>query len=303
MTDEIDLAFAHPEARAAAMAAGAPLPPDRISLRDHVVMADIGAFGTERGQKQRLRFDIAVDLAPCVSDAGDDVDRILSYDRLTEAVADALAERRLDLLETLAEAVAARILAQPQAGRVYLRIEKLDRGPGALGVAIVRARATGAAPAPAPTEAAAPRPVLAVFDSAALGAADLARRLDALAATGGAVLIAVTLPDGLPVAPDPVAQARIDLLGLEQNAWALAARDARLSVVASRTEMDWAIRQGAMVVWAPGKLVLDAPDAPQGPVDPGRLAAWLAARIGATMIVLHGTVAIPADCRVTVTRA
>ena len=85
MTSEIDLAFAHPEVRAAAMAAGAPLPPDRISLRDHVVMADIGAFGTERGQKQRLRVDIAVDLAPCVSDAGDDVDRILSYDRLTEA--------------------------------------------------------------------------------------------------------------------------------------------------------------------------------------------------------------------------
>jgi dihydroneopterin aldolase len=301
MTDEIDLAFAHPEARAAAMAAGAPLPPDRISLRDHVVMADIGAFGAERGQKQRLRFDIAVDLAPVAADAGDDVDRILSYDRLTEAVADALAEGRLDLLETLAEAVAARILAQPQAGRVYLRIEKLDRGPGALGVAIVRDRAAGAAPAPA--EPAAPRPVLAVFDSVAPDTADLTRRLDALAARDGAVVIAVTLPEGLPVAPDPVAQARIDLLGLEQNAWALAARDARLSVVASRTEMDWAIRHGAMVVWAPGKLVLDAPDALQGPVDPGALAAWLAARIGATMIVLHGTVAIPADCRVTVTRA
>ena len=149
--------------------------------------------------------------------------------------------------------MAARILAQPQADRVYLRIEKLDRGPGALGVAIVRARATGAAPAPAPDDAAAPRPVLAVFDNAALGAADLARRLDALAAPGGAVVIAVTLPEGLPVAPDPAAQARIDLLGLEQNAWALAARDPRLSVVASRTEMDWAIRQGAMVVWAPSQ--------------------------------------------------
>lgn len=301
MTDEIDRAFAHPEVLAAAMAAGAPLPPDRISLRDHVVLAEIGAFGAERGLKQRLRFDIAVELVSVAADAGDDVDRILSYDRLTEAVADALADRRLDLLETLAEAVAARILAAPQADRVFLRIEKLDRGPGAPGVAIVRARAAGV-PVP-PADPSAPRPVLAVFDNAALSAPDLGRRLDALAARARAVVIAVSLPAGpRPRASDPVAQARIDLLGLEQNAWALAARDPRLSVVASRTEMDWAVRQGAMVVWAPGKLVLDAPDAPAGVVDPGALAAWLAARIGATMIALHGTVAIPADCRVPVTQ-
>ena len=36
---------------------------DRIHLRDHVVTADIGAFQTERGQPQRLRFTIEVDLA------------------------------------------------------------------------------------------------------------------------------------------------------------------------------------------------------------------------------------------------
>ena len=36
--------------------------------------------------------------------------------------------------------VADRILLEPQAMRVFVRIEKLDRGPGALGVEIVRAR-------------------------------------------------------------------------------------------------------------------------------------------------------------------
>lgn len=300
MTDEIDLAFAHPEARAAAMAAPGASPPDRISLRDHVVLADIGAFGAERGQMQRLRFDIAVELAPRAADAGDDVDRILSYDRLTEAVADALADGRLDLLETLAEAVATRILAQPLAIRVFLRIEKLDRGSGALGVGIVRTRAGAATWQP--RQASAPRPVLAFFDNAAIAAPDLSRRLDVLAARRGAVVIAVALPEGpAPRSADPVAQARIALCGLEQNAWALAARDPRLSVVATRAEMDWAIRRGVMVVWAPGKLILAAPDAPQGPVDAGALAAWLAVRIGAAAIILHGTVAIPADCRVTVT--
>ena len=49
---------------------------------------------------------------------------------------------RLNLLETLAERIADRILIEPQAIRVFVRIEKLDRGPGALGVEIVRSNET-----------------------------------------------------------------------------------------------------------------------------------------------------------------
>jgi 7,8-dihydroneopterin aldolase/epimerase/oxygenase len=48
MTNEIDLAFAHPLERAVA-SAPADLPIDRISLRDHMVAVEIGAFQQERG--------------------------------------------------------------------------------------------------------------------------------------------------------------------------------------------------------------------------------------------------------------
>ncbi|HBT02397.1 MAG TPA: diguanylate cyclase, partial [Citreicella sp.] len=47
MADEIRLAFAHPAERAIATADEAPR--DRISLRDHVVEVEIGAFQAERG--------------------------------------------------------------------------------------------------------------------------------------------------------------------------------------------------------------------------------------------------------------
>ena len=112
--------------------------PDRIHLRDHVVEAEIGAFQTERGQTQRLRFNVTADLAAPVSGAGDEVDRILSYDVLTGAVAAGLSDRRYDLLETLAERIAAEVLAHPAAARVEVSVEKLDRVPGALGVTIAR---------------------------------------------------------------------------------------------------------------------------------------------------------------------
>ena len=126
-TTDIELAFAHPEDRAEASAGAAPR--DRISLRDHVVEADIGAFQKERGHKQRLRFNVVVEVRPVTGPLEDDVDRILSYDRITESIASELAAERLNLLETLAERVAERILAEPAAMRAFVRIEKLDVGP------------------------------------------------------------------------------------------------------------------------------------------------------------------------------
>lgn len=151
MSDEARLAFAHPSERAEAMSGPDPL--DRISLRDHIVEVEIGAFQAERGVTQRLCFNVVVEVQPLTEPVDDDVDRILSYDRVTEAIAAELAVERLALLETLAERVAERILFEPQAVRAFVRIEKLDRGPGALGVEIVRARGDAAMSEIAPGEA------------------------------------------------------------------------------------------------------------------------------------------------------
>ncbi len=137
-SSETRLAFAHPAERAAATTGSDAL--DRISVRDHTVEVEIGAFQAERGVTQRICFNVVVEVRPLSGPIHDDVDRILSYDRVTEAIQGALATERLALLETLAERVAERILREPQAMRVFVRIEKLDRGPGALGVEIVRAR-------------------------------------------------------------------------------------------------------------------------------------------------------------------
>jgi dihydroneopterin aldolase len=105
-----------------------------------------------------------------------------------------------------------------------------------------------------------------------------------------------------PVTGHKPTQRRVDLLAMEQNAWTLAARDPRCVVVATRTEIDWAIKRGQSVVWAPSKLVLDAVDGPKGS-DPVGLALWLAETMSATALVVHGEVAVPAGSRVPVRRA
>ncbi|MGQ0566802.1 MAG: dihydroneopterin aldolase [Gemmobacter sp.] len=293
-SDDLSVAFAHPEDRAVAF--GRAAPPDRISLRDHVVEADIGAFQQERGARQRLRFNVVVEVGPA-GPLNDDVDRILSYDRITEAIAAELATGRLNLLETLADGVAARILAAPQALRVFLRIEKLDIGPYALGVEIVRSRSEMPS---VPGDA--PRPLVVFLDNAAIAAPDLAARLSAWEREGP-VILTLGPPDlARPVTGHRPTQGRIDLLAIEQNAWVLAARDARCVVVETRTEIDWAMRHGRTVVWAPSKLVLDAVQGPpsRAPVD---LALWLADLLGAARLVVHGDVTHLAASRVPVIRA
>ena len=291
---DIALAFGHPEQRAAAM--GGANPPDRISLRDYVTEADIGAFQQERGAPQRLRFNLAVELRAQTGAASDDVDQILSYDRLTEAIARELAADRLNLLETLAERVADRILAEPQALRVFLRIEKLDRGPGALGVEIVRQGRGGAAPRVQSGAA----PVVALLDPAA---PDLQDRVDGLIAAHERLVLALSPPNAAqPTAATAAARLRIELLAIEQAAWAIASGDDRLTVVASRTEIDWALGQGHPILWAPSKLILDSAGAPREAGDGLAPALWLAHELGAARLVLHAPVAVPAESRVPVVR-
>ncbi|MEO0702794.1 MAG: dihydroneopterin aldolase [Pseudomonadota bacterium] len=285
MAQPISLAFDHPEHRASAMAPDGVR--DRISLRDHVVEVEIGAFQPERGRTQRVSFNVVVEVRP-QGEIADDVDRILSYDRITEAIAAELAVERLNLLETLAERVADRVLAEPQALRCFVRIEKLDLGPGALGVEIVR-DAVPEGHDLAVAEEFTPAPVLVFLSNDALASPRLSGWIDGIAAAGLPAIFCVGLPAGERVQTGHApTQRRVDLLAIEQNAWALAARDPRCVVVDSRTELDWARGKRRISVWAPSKMILDATDKPEG-LDARDLALWLADHMEASQVVMVGT--------------
>jgi dihydroneopterin aldolase len=279
MTDtRITPAFGQLDSRVDAMAHEAPL--DRISLRDHMVEVEIGAFQSERGTTQRLSFNVVVEVLPSDGAATDDVDRILSYDTITNAIAHEFAAERLNLLETLAERVAQRMLGEPQAARVFVRIEKLDRGPGALGVEIVRTGTKGVVAQTSTDTAVAP--LVVSLSQRAAASPHLVGWLDQLQSLNAPVLIVVcTEPPSLRVNHKPV-QKRIDLLEMEQAAWVLAAQDDRCVVMGSRTELHHAIQTGMFAVWAPSKIVLDAVEKPAFDIsDTAHLTAWFAKEFGA----------------------
>ncbi|MEM6306778.1 MAG: dihydroneopterin aldolase [Pseudomonadota bacterium] len=284
MSNVTQMAFAHPLERSRAM--GHPAR-DRISVRDLVIDVEIGAFQAERGTTQRIRFNVVVEVTDHNAAFDDDVDKILSYDRVTEAIAAELSAERLNLLETLAERVADRILVDPMAARAFVRIEKLDRGPGTLGVEIVRDRPQDAG---VRTLEDTPHPIVVFLSKTVVGSDNLKPWIDAAAAHERPVIFCVGLPDNaLPQARHAMPQRRIDLLGIEQNAWILGSCDDRCVVVGTRTELDWGMRHDQIMVWAPSKMVLDAVDGPPTPVtDHDALTQWFAAEIEAAQVIFVG---------------
>ena len=290
MSNEIYLAFAHPKERSEA--SETETVHDRISLRDHIVDVEIGAFQAERGNKQRVCFNIVVEVKPFEYKINDDVDRILSYDKVTEAITIELNVERLNLLETLAERIADRILVEPRAIRVFVRIEKLDRGPGALGVEIVRSNENKQARSVSPQDFQFNCPKVFVLSNEAFGSVQLKNCIDDLEKSSQSAIFCVGLPteNNSKVVQTQV-QRRIDLLAIEQNAWKLAACDKRCVVVETKTELDWVVKNGQISVWAPAKMLLDSKNLPEfdlGKILP--LSKWLANEFGAQYLTFIGDV-------------
>ncbi len=292
MSDEIFLAFAPPGARSSATSSGENL--DRISVRDYTHEVEIGAFQAERGVKQRIRFNVVLEVSHHAAAQTDDVDQVLSYDTIIEAIDAQLLTERINLLETLAERVAERVLSNRKAVRVFVRIEKLDRIPGTLGVEIVRSRIEGANVVRPVDDIPiiideVVHPLVVFLPNKVLHSDRLGGWLDAIASHATAAIICLEAAiETAPKAQVDAANWRIELLSIEQNAWVLAGRDKRCVVVNSRTELDWAKKNDQLSVWAPSKIVLDAVD---GPVQVASidLASWFAAEFSAhELVVLEG---------------
>jgi len=112
---------------------------NRIFVRDFVLPIRIGAYAHEREKLQRVRFNIEVDVVRPIHPTADMRD-VFSYDLITDGIRMIVAQEHIAFLETLAERIAALVLAHPRVSEVTVRVEKLDIGPGSVGVEIRRER-------------------------------------------------------------------------------------------------------------------------------------------------------------------
>ena len=120
-----------------------------VFLRDMVLLASIGVYPHEHQAKQRVRInvDLGVDddtLRAGIPVGADELNRVVSYERVAENVRAIVAAGHTRLVETLAERIAEACLKNPRVKSVRVRVEKLDifADAASAGVEIEQVRAT-----------------------------------------------------------------------------------------------------------------------------------------------------------------
>ena len=113
---------------------------DRIFVHDFMLPVRIGAFDSEHEKPQQVRFTVDACIAR-PDRAPERLHEVFSYDLITDGIRGIVAQGHTHLVETLAERIAAMVLAHPQILSVTVRVEKLEVIPGSsVGVQITRTR-------------------------------------------------------------------------------------------------------------------------------------------------------------------
>ena len=108
----------------------------RVFVRDLRLPASIGIYAEERAAPQ----DVVIELELWVLETGGDgalnYNDVVCYEKLVSQTKAVLAEGHIDLVETLAEKLAALCLSDSRVARVRVRVEKPQAIPEAAGVGV-----------------------------------------------------------------------------------------------------------------------------------------------------------------------
>lgn len=96
-----------------------------VFVRDLELNANIGVYHREKGQLQPVRINLDLTVEERDGDIEDRLENVVDYGAVVEGIKAILAGGHLNLVETLAEKVAAHCLADKRVKVARVRIEKL----------------------------------------------------------------------------------------------------------------------------------------------------------------------------------
>jgi len=115
---------------------------DKILVSDYIVPVHIGAYAHEKAAAQPVCFNIIAEIVrPARPPQA--IGEVFSYDIILDAIEAYAAAGPVELVETLAEQLAAFLLTFPPVRQVTVRVEKLQLAARAVGVEITRRREQG----------------------------------------------------------------------------------------------------------------------------------------------------------------
>ncbi|CAA7625716.1 Dihydroneopterin aldolase [Magnetospirillum sp. LM-5] len=98
----------------------------RILVRDLVLKCSIGIHAHELLAPQRVRVNVDMAVFEQAGPQSDDIANVVSYEDIIEGIKTMLANGHINLVETLADKIAALCLTDDRVNSVRVRVEKLD---------------------------------------------------------------------------------------------------------------------------------------------------------------------------------
>ena len=113
-----------------------------VFVRDLQIRAVLGVHDHEKLEPQRVIVNVDLTVEDRGEPLNDDLQNVVSYEKVVNHVKDIVAEGHVHLVETLAEIIAQKCLENRRVKSVRVRVEKPDIIPEAasVGVEIERAR-------------------------------------------------------------------------------------------------------------------------------------------------------------------
>lgn len=111
-----------------------------VFVRDMVCSARVGVYDHEREAPQRVRLNLDLSVREEATSFEDCLDNVLCYEQIIVKVRALIADGHVNLVETMAERIAAICLQDRRVASVKVRVEKLDvfEDVGSVGVEIER---------------------------------------------------------------------------------------------------------------------------------------------------------------------
>jgi dihydroneopterin aldolase len=115
---------------------------DHVIIRDLVLGAKLGIYTHERHGTQPVRINIELEVAPHQGPPRDAIAQVVDYEAVVRRVQSMVAAGHINLVETLAERIAALCLGDERVLNARVRVEKLAAIPEAasVGVEVFRTR-------------------------------------------------------------------------------------------------------------------------------------------------------------------
>ena len=107
-----------------------------VFVRDLVLSCRIGIYEQEKAEAQRVRINLDLAVREDTRPIGDDHGKVVCYEQIVKKARSIAEDGHVNLVETLAERLAAICLQDPRVRSCRVRVEKLDVFADALSVGV-----------------------------------------------------------------------------------------------------------------------------------------------------------------------